>query len=160
MILDGEVLETLLVADGLSKVLKDWVNSLRGRAIETINVDILSRFFLLGLPSIDYVCGVLIERNYLVQLDSAHHEVSEVLRADFSLVRQERERDVVDAESEFVCQNIIENHDLPIGLAVHQFDRKDSLLRKFLPIKIVWITKNETVQKKIEQQEQVGEVNS
>ena len=59
------------------------------------------------------------------------------LREDFSLVGQERERDVVDAESKCVCHDIIENCDLPLGLAVLQFDRKHILLRELLAVQIV-----------------------
>ena len=99
--LDGDVLETLFVADGLSKVLKDCVYN-RGRRTPEVstNVDILRRFCLLSHPFIDSVCGVLCEalvHLYLVQLDSAALDILGALRNDFSLVWQERERDVVDA---------------------------------------------------------------
>ena len=97
--LDEQVLETLLVANGLSKVLKDCVYNRRRRALETINVDILRRFCLLSHPFIDSVCGVLCEalvHLHLVQLDLALLDVLGALRDDFSLVGQERERDVVD----------------------------------------------------------------
>ena len=75
-------------------------------------MDILLRFFLLSNPLKDSVCRVLCEalvHLYLVQLDSAVLDVAGALRKDFSLVRQERERDVVDGESKCVCRNIIEN---------------------------------------------------
>ena len=58
------------------------------------------------------------------------------LREDFSLVGQERERDVVDAESKCVRHDVIENFDLPLGFAVLQLDRKHTMLRKFFPIQI------------------------
>jgi len=99
-------------------------------------VDILCKFFLLSNPLIDSVCGVLYEalvHHLLVQLDLAPLDVLGALRSDFSLVGQERERDVVDAESKFICGGDIENHDLPLGLAVLQFKRKHSILRKFFP---------------------------
>ena len=59
------------------------------------------------------------------------------LREDFSLVGQERERDVVDGESKCVCHNIIENCDLPLGLAVLQLDRKHAILCEFFAVQIV-----------------------
>ena len=129
--LNGEVLETLLVANGLAKVLKHCVYNRRGRAPEATiaeialftNADILRIFFLLSHPFIDSVCGVLYEarvHNLIVQHDSAILDVLGALRDEFSLVGQERERDVVDAKSECVCHNIIENCDLPLGLAVLQ----------------------------------------
>ena len=111
--LNGQVLETLLEANGLAKVLKDCVYNRRGRALEEgTNVDILRRFLLLSHPSIDSVCGVLCEtivHLYLVQLDSALLDVLGALRDDFSLVGQERERDVVDADSEFIRGGDVEN---------------------------------------------------
>jgi len=133
------VLETL-VANGLSKVLKHRVYNRRRRACETINVNILRRFLLLSHPFIDSVCGVLYEaivHLHLVQLDLAPFDVLGALRDDYGLVRQERERDVVDAESKFIRRGDIENCDLPLGLAVLQLERKHTLLRKFFPIQIV-----------------------
>ena len=68
------MLETLLVADSLTKVLKDCVYNRRGRARQLLNVDILRKFFLLSHPVIDSVCGVLCEALVhlrLVQLDIA-----------------------------------------------------------------------------------------
>ena len=57
---NGEVLETLLVANRLSKVLKDCIYNRRGRAPEAFtNVDIFRRFCLLSDPFIDRVCSVL-----------------------------------------------------------------------------------------------------
>ena len=56
---------------------------------------------------------------------------------DFSLVGQERERDVVDAENKCVLQDVIENCNLPLGLAVLQLERKHALLRKFFAVQIV-----------------------
>ena len=109
---DGQVLETLLVANGLTKVLKYCVYNRRGRAHETLNVHILRRFFLFRHPLFDSVCRVLCEarvHHLLVQLDSAVLDVLGALRDDFSLVGQERERDVVDAESKCVRRDIIEN---------------------------------------------------
>ena len=138
---DGQVLETLLEANGLSKVLKHCVYNRRGRALEhTTNEDILRKFLLLSHPLLDSACAVLCEalvHLHLVQLDSAPLDVLGALRDDFSLVGQERERDVVDAESKCVRHDIIENCDLPLGLAILQFERKHSILRKFLPIQIV-----------------------
>jgi len=134
---NGEVFETLLVANGLSKVLKDCVYNRRRRAHELVtNVDILRKFFLLSDPLLDSVYGVLYEalvHLYPVQLDSAIVDVLRTLRNDFSLVGQERERDFVDAESKCVCHNIIENRDLPLSFAILQLDRKHTLLRKFFP---------------------------
>ena len=74
---------------------------------------------------------------HLVQLDSAPLDVLGALRDDFSLVRQEREWDVVDAESKCVCHDVIENCDLPLGLAVLQLDRKHAILREFFAVQIV-----------------------
>ena len=54
----------------------------------------------------------------LVQIDGATLDVLGALRDDFSLVGQERKGDVVDAQSKCVRQDIIENRDLPLGLAV------------------------------------------
>ena len=139
-ILDGQMLETLLVANSLAKVLKHCVHNRRGRASELINEDILREFFLLRHPLLDSACAVLCEalvHLHLVQLDSAHVDVLGALRDDFSLVGQERERDVVDAESKCVRHDIIENCDLPLGLAVLQFEREHILLRKFLAVQIV-----------------------
>ena len=140
-ILNGEVLETLLVANGLAKVLKDCVYNRRGRAPEyTTNEDILRKLLLLSHPLLDSACAVLCEAPvhlYLVQLDNALLDVLGALRDDFSLVRQERERDVVNAQGELVRGGDIENCNLPLGLAVLQLDRKQTLLRKFFPIQIV-----------------------
>jgi len=102
--LDAQVLETLLVANCLSKVLKQCVYNRRRRAPEAgnaiiTNVDILRRLLLLSHPFIDSVCGVLSEalmHLHLVQLDNTIINVLGALWDDFSLVRQERERDVVD----------------------------------------------------------------
>ena len=88
--LNGEVLETLLVANGLSKVLKDCVYNRRRRALKTINDDILRRFCLLSHPFINSVCSVLCEsivHLLLVQLNTATADVLGSLRYDFSLVR-------------------------------------------------------------------------
>ena len=68
-------------------------------------MDILRRFFLLSDPLNDSVCRVLCEalvHLHLVQLDSAVLDVAGALRDNFSLVGQERERDVVDTESKCV----------------------------------------------------------
>ena len=51
----GEVLETLLVANGFSKVLKDCVYNRRRRAPETFNIDIFRGFCLLSHPITDSV---------------------------------------------------------------------------------------------------------
>jgi len=99
---DGQVLETLLEANSLPKVIKDCVYNRRGRALEILNFDILRRFFLLSDPLLDSICGVLyvaLVHLYLVQLDLAPLDVLGSVRDDFSLVRQERERDVVNAET-------------------------------------------------------------
>ena len=109
---NGEVLETLLVVNGLSKVLKHCVYNRRRRAPETDNLDILRKFFFLSHPVIDSVCGILYEvlvHLNLVQHDLATLDVLGTLRDYFSLVRQERERDVVDAESKCVQHDVIEN---------------------------------------------------
>ena len=137
---DGEALETLLVPNSLSKVLKHHIYNRRGRALELINVDILRGFCLLSHPLLDSVCGILYEATvhpYIVQLDYAAVDVLGSLRDDFSLVRQEREWDVVDAESKCVSHDVVENCDFPLGFAVLQLYRKNSLLRKFFPIQIV-----------------------
>ena len=90
-ILNSEVLETLLVPNGLSKVLKNCVYNRRRRALElAINADILRRFCLFSHPSNDRVCGVLCEalvHLHLVQPDLASYDVLGALRDDFSLVR-------------------------------------------------------------------------
>jgi len=134
-IIDGQVLETLLFTNCLSKVLKNCVYNCGRRAHEgTTNFDILRRFCLLRHQFIDRVCSVLCEARVhrcLVQLDSALLDILGALRDDFSLVRQQGERDVVDAESKCVCHDIIENRNLPLGLAVLQLERKHALLRKF-----------------------------
>ena len=103
-------------------------------------MNILRRFFLLSDPLNDSVCRVLCEARvhlHLVQLDSAALDVAGALREDFSLVGQERERDVVDGETKCVRHDIIENCDLPLGLAVLQFEREQSLLRQFFTAQIV-----------------------
>ena len=74
---------------------------------------------------------------YLVQLDQALLDVLGALRDDFSLVGQERERDVVDGETKCIGHDVIENRDLPLGLAILQLDRKHALLRKFFAVQIV-----------------------
>jgi len=59
----------------------------------------LRKFLLLSHPSINSVCGILCEaivHLHLVQQDSAALDVLWALRYDFSLVGQEREREVVD----------------------------------------------------------------
>ena len=97
---NGQVLETLLVANGLTKVLKHCVYNRRGRASQIHNANILRRFLLLSHPFIDGVCRVLYEalvHHLLVQLDLAPLDVLGALRDDFSLIGQERERDVVYA---------------------------------------------------------------
>ena len=90
-ILNGEVLETLLVANGLSKVLKYLVDYNRRRAPEaSTNVDIIRRFCLHSHPIIYSVCSVLCEavvHLYLVQLDPTLIDVLWALRDDFGLVR-------------------------------------------------------------------------
>ena len=97
---DGKVLETLLVVNSLFKVLEYLVYNLRRRAPEApTNEDIIRRFFLLSDPIIDCVCGVLCEaivHLFLIQLDSATLNVPGTLRYDFSLVRHEMERDIVN----------------------------------------------------------------
>ena len=143
--LDGQVLETLLVANSLTKVLKHCVYNCRGRAREAFatlftNVDIFREFFLLRHPLLDSVCRVLCEalvHLHLVQLDQALLNVLGALRDDFSLVGQERERDVVDTDNKFIRRGDIEDLNLPRGLAVLQLDRKQTMLRKFFPIQIV-----------------------
>ena len=89
--IDGEVLETLLVANGLSKVLKYLVDYNRRRAPEaSTNVDIIRRFCLHSHPIIYSVCSVLCEavvHLYLVQLDPTLIDVLWALRDDFGLVR-------------------------------------------------------------------------
>ena len=141
VLLYGQVLETLLEENCLPKVLKDCVYNCRGRAMEVItNVDILRKIFLLSDPFIDSVCGVLYEsivHLHLVQLDPAPLDVLGALRDDFSLVGQEREWDVVYADSKFIRRGDIENCDLPLGLGVLQLERKHTMLRKFFPIEIV-----------------------
>ena len=99
-ILNGQVLKTLLVAYSASKVCENCIDNLSRRAREVFNMDIFRRSFLLSDPFIDSVCSVLYEANvnkHLVQLDNALLDVLGALRDDFSLVRQERERDVVYA---------------------------------------------------------------
>ena len=54
----------------------------------------------------------------LVQLDSAVLDVAGALGEDFSLVGQERERDVVDGDTKCVSRDVVENGDLPLGLTV------------------------------------------
>ena len=95
----------------------------------------------------------------LVQLDLAALNVPGALREDFSLVGQERERDVIDGESKLVCPDIIENRNLPLGLTILQFERKHPWLSELLAIQIVQIKMNETVRKVRKQQEQVEVVN-
>ena len=74
---------------------------------------------------------------HLIQLDLALLDVLGALREDFRLVGQEGERHVVDSESKCVRPDVIENRDLPLGLAVLQLDRKHPLLRKFFAVQIV-----------------------
>ena len=103
-------------------------------------MDILRRFFLLSDQLKDSVCRVLCEalaHHLLVQLDLALLDVSGALRKDFSLVGQERERDVVNAQGELVRGGDIENCDLPLGLAVLQLDRKHAILCEFFAVQIV-----------------------
>ena len=91
-------------------------------------------------PIKDSVCCVLREaivHIHLVQLDSAALDVAGALREDFSLVGQERERDVIYGESELVRPDIIENCNLPLGLTVLQFERKHPWLSELLAIQIV-----------------------
>ena len=109
--LDGQVLETLIF-NSQSKVLKHCVYNCRGRALERMNVDILRGFLLLSDPLIDSVSGVLYEalvHHLLVQLDNAVLNVLGALQDDFSLVRQERERDVVDTDSKFIRRSDVED---------------------------------------------------
>ena len=103
-------------------------------------MDILRRFFLFGDPIKDSVCRVLREaivHIHLVQLDNAFLDVAGALREDFSLVGQERERYVVDGESELVCPDIIENRNLPLGLTILQFERKHPWFSELSDIQIV-----------------------
>ena len=103
-------------------------------------MDILRRFLLLSDQLKDSVCRVLCEARVhllLVQHDSALLDVAGALREDFSLVGQEGERDVVDGETKCVRHDIIENCDLPLGLAVLQFEREQPLLRQFFAVQIV-----------------------
>ena len=137
---NGQVLETLLVANCLTKILKHCVYNSRRRAFEAHNVDILREFFLLSDPVRDSICGILYEAPvdlYLVQLDSPPVDVLGARREEFRLVGQAGERDVVDGETKCVCHNIIENCNLPLGLAVLHFEWKNPLLRKFFAVKIV-----------------------
>ena len=95
---------------------------------------------MLSDPLNNSVCRVLCEalvHHLLVQLDLAALDVAGALREDFSLVGQERERDVVYAQGELVCGGDIENCDLPLGLAVLQLDRKHAILREFFAVQIV-----------------------
>ena len=134
------MLKTLLVANSLIKVLKHCVYNCRRRAPEILNVDILRKLLLLSHPRIDGICRVLYEalvHLHLIQLDSAPLDVLGALRDDFSLVRQEWERQVVDTQGELVCGDDIENLDLPLGLPVLQLERKNPLLRKFFAVQIV-----------------------
>ena len=108
-ILNGQVLE---MANGLSKVRKDWVYNRRRRAPETTNVDILRRICLPSHPTIDSACGVLCEalvHLFLVQHDLAALDVLGALRDDFSLVGQEIERSVVDTDSKFIRRDDVED---------------------------------------------------
>jgi len=70
---------------------------------------------------------------FLVQLDSTTLDVLRASMDEFGLVRQERERDIVDADSKFVCHNVIENCNFPLCFAVLQLERKYALLSKFFP---------------------------
>ena len=139
-IIDGQVLQALLVAYSASKVCENCIDNLSRRALEVLNMDIFRRSFLLSDPFIDRICGVQCEARvhlHLVQPDSAPLDVLGALRDDFGLVRQEREREVVDAQGELVRGDDVENCDLPLGLAVLQLERKHAILRKFFAVQIV-----------------------
>ena len=104
-------------------------------------MDILRRFLLVSDPFNDSVCRILYEATvhlHLVQLDSALLDVAGAFHDDFSLVGQEKERDVVDDESKFIRGDDIKYCDFPLGFAVLQYERKHSTLRsKSFAVQIV-----------------------